>query len=92
MPFKDYNCVEVWIVFGKVWQPKDTAVPGHGQVVGHVGLPKPPGYKSAPVTEVGVEEEAGEKYYYVHTTPPTTTTTTCTQPSSQIFWAGARAS
>ena len=49
----------MWIVFGKVCQPKAAAVPGHGQVVGHVGLPKPPGYKSAPVTEVGEKRVRG---------------------------------
>ena len=60
----------MWIVSGKVWQPKDTAVPGHGQVVGHVGLPKPPGYKSASVTEVGVEGEAGWREVLLHAHNP----------------------
>ena len=41
--------------------------------MGHVGLPKMPGYKSVPVTEVwegGGSVEAGEKHYVQPPTDP----------------------
>ena len=66
LPFKDYNCVEVWIVFGKVWQPKDTAVPDNKVKLWDMwGCPSRLVTKAPPLQKWGRRglEEAGEKYY-----------------------------